>query len=367
LNGNGIWEPPPTDYYPKGDWTEYNNGVRMASDCTAEWCHEVAFFAPPPDGHGWHHNTDLSAPGNCVFCHNPNLINQINPDWLDFDSNPPSEIIPSVWNCENCHWAQMVVAAAPGFDPSTSPTSDAGHASTYDHYDWSGDFAGYYEYGVPILGNLDTHHMLEKGPYDSSCGQCHPVVGTGMDRDWDYDPEHGIRYCMQCHDDLTTHTIQPHVAGVNNWDAAGFHVPDLSNTDVTDVAPTNYRTFNAQEMCVGCHEQTVTDPPPVRPDCTPAIDINQFAIQPMVGSAGAVVTLRGQCFGEEHTCGSESRVQFNKRPDGDVWMDVPIYSWTDTLIEFVVPICGDSGNYWVRVKTPAGESNKKVFTLLEFT
>jgi hypothetical protein len=89
-------------------------------------------------------------------------------------------------------------------------------------------------------------------------------------------------------------------------------------------------------------------------------------MQPLYASCGAIVTLRGECFGEEHTSGSESKVQLKKRPDGDVWIDVPIHAWTDTLIEFEAACYAlDPGNHWVRVKTSAGESNKKVFTLNE--
>ena len=80
-----------------------------------------------------------------------------------------------------------------------------------------------------------------------------------------------------------------------------------------------------------------------------------------------MVTLRGECFGQEHLAGYRVQVKEKTCCGGGVWINVPaIHSWTDTLIEFEIPCYFiETGNYLVRVKTPGGNSNERVFTLEE--
>jgi hypothetical protein len=364
LNGDGIWEPAPIDYYPKGTYDEYENGVRMADDCTAEWCHEVAFLDPPPDGHGWHHNTDMADSKNCIACHDPNLIEEIAPI-QDFQSNPPTILsLPTPFSCENCHWAQRVVAAAPGFDPSTSPTSDAGHPSTYDHYDLSGNFVGYYEYGTPILGNLDTHHMMKfEGNVATECYLCHSTHPE--DPTWDpYDPEL-IRACERCHTPEKLHGIGPHL-GTNGWEAAGFHTSTQVPGDTdADVEPSVYREFVPDEMCLACHGDAIPEPPPSDTCTGRAPVIDNTGPEPNVGVCFAIVALRGENFGDQRTHNRE--VQMKKKGSDHPWMQVPVYSWTDTRIEFEIPCWSFvAGNYKVRVTTECGNSNYVIFTLKDW-
>ena len=99
--------------------------------------------------------------------------------------------------------------------------------------------------------------------------------------------------------------------------------------------------------------------PPPGP-CRPVIDQSPDGIRPMSGKCGTVVRLRGECFGEEQAAGHTVQLR-----SGDEWIDMAIRSWADTLIEFDAP-CETlgPGNYRVRVVTPNGTSNIKVFTVI---
>jgi hypothetical protein len=322
-------------------------GVVIIRDCTTSSCHS---WDDVLAGNGWHHATDLSLAENCVICHNPNLVGPIGP-FLPFVQYPPSVVTPTPFSCENCHWEQVVVASAPGFDPDTSPPSDAGHPSTYDHYDPWGNFLGYHEYGSAILGNFDTHHMGFRDDFAAQCGECH---GTSPEYPvWaPYDSEL-IRYCTRCHDDLTLHVI--HLADYHGWEAVGFHAGG------GDGAPDDYRPIPALEMCWPCHE----DVPPAdfRP-CSPAIHM----ITPGAGCLGSLVELWGECFGESQ--GEGKRVEIMKRSDGLEWIELPIYSWSDTRIVFQLTSSWmwglPYGTYRVRVHNEEGytpNSNEVVLTL----
>ncbi|MGA1874647.1 MAG: hypothetical protein ACMUIA_03460 [bacterium] len=334
-------------------------GVSMVRDCTTSGCHSWQDL-----DNGWHHDTDMSDSSNCVACHGSNLIEEITPI-RDFSMYPPSIVTPTPFSCENCHWEQSAW--------STGDPQNPGHPSTYDHSDAWGQFTGFHEYSKPIYGNADTHHMEFMGNVASECYQCHSQ--NPGNPSWDpYNPQL-IRYCEICHSIGTLHRIRPHVQGTNGWASVGFHVP-FENIDPTDEDPVRYRTwrqtglylpelfpgFTANQQCFGCHGDDIpTGPMPPVPVSPPIIEVSAAGIQPSHGCCGALVTLRGQCFGDEHAEGYS--VQF--RYDVDTWMDMPIYSWTETLIEFEVPCWTllPAGNYDVRVVTPAGTSNIRVFTI----
>jgi len=339
--------------------------VVVVRDCLTSGCHSWADV----ETNGWHHGTDMSASDSCVSCHDPNLIQEITPI-RDFTMYPPSVATPTPFSCENCHWGQDHV---PGGEPD-----DPGHPSTYEHYNEWNQFIGFHEYANPIYDNFHTHHMGSKGNVASQCYKCHSLDPNYPD--WDaYNPDL-IRYCETCHSIETLHSIGPHVQDTNGWEAAGFHVP-ASNTQTRDVDPTVYRTWNpvgpyapetpdgftTDQMCFGCHGDNVPKPPPVD-DCTnnmPVIDTTGAGIEPQYGTYGVIVTLRGQNFGAEYISGRN--VQIKRRSSCDPWVAMPVYSWTDTLLEFEVPCCEFApGNYKVRVKTECGKSNAVSFGLKDW-
>jgi hypothetical protein len=304
---------------------------------------------------GWHHDTDFSHSENCTTCHNPNLIEQISP-FRSLELYPPSVVTPTPWSCENCHWEQAIVD--PDGDPNTD-TPTPGHPSTYDHYNIWNQGPTYFEYGKAVKLGFYTHHFGTIGNVWPQCGKCH-----GMDpNDQSYDPYNPelIRYCQLCHSIGTLHTIPDHVQGTNGWEATGFHVGGGDT-------PTVYRSFTADEMCFGCHADLIPDPPVV-PDCTghvPAIAAD--GMEPISGACTTIVTLRGTDFGPEQV--EDGFVQMRLKPvTGNPWVNMPIYSWTDTQIEFEIPCEGAAalaaGNYQVRVNNACGHSpnSAHVFSL----
>src|SRR3989304_8815028 len=130
------------------------NGITIKRNCLTTGCHswnEVQF-----GNQKWHHNTDMAQSENCIACHDPNLIQEITP-FRDFEMYPPSVVTPTPFSCENCHWEQAVVVKVPANNPN-----NPGHPSTYYHEDeWGNQVVppGVWEYGKPLYGNFDTHHM----------------------------------------------------------------------------------------------------------------------------------------------------------------------------------------------------------------
>jgi len=331
-------------------------GVVVIRDCTTSGCHSWNDVY----ANGWHHNTDLSGSENCVACHSENIVAEITP-FSSFQEYPPSVVTPTPFSCENCHWDQGIVDIGwTAGDPDPAANA-AGHPSTYEHEDAWGNFVGYYEYGKPILGNFDNHHMGFKGNVASECYKCH--ANDPNDPSWDPYDEELIRYCEICHDVATLHTIFPHVGppGTGNkgaaegWEAVGFHASGAGD-------PTSYvgnsasgitdsDSFRQNEMCFGCHGDAV---PEYEGETTSAPNIT--GMNPLAGCPGAQVEITGSDFGIEKT--PERGV---KLKEGTAFIDVPIVSWTDTRIVFEVPAWTFSpGNHKVKVYNEKGSAQTAV-------
>jgi hypothetical protein len=144
---------------------------------------------------------------------------------------------------------------------------------------------------------------------------------------------------------------------VNGWEAAGFHVPDTSNTDTTDVAPAVYRTFEPNEQCFGCHQGVLPAWVPDGPENVPAIT----DMTPQVSACDGYATLSGVNFGDQQT---QQRTVQVKRTSGGSWWVVPALSWASTEIAFQIPCWTFAlGNFYVTVETEVGLSNVAVLTL----
>jgi len=328
-------------------------GVLVIRDCTTSGCHSWDDVY----ANGWHHTTDLSGSENCTACHDTNIVNEITP-LSTFVEYPPSVVTPTPFSCENCHWEQGIVDI--GWTPGDSdpPENNAGHPSTYDHYDAWNNFVGYWEYGKPILGNFDTHHMGFKGNVAAQCWKCH--ANDPNDPSWDpYDPEL-IRYCEICHSVATLHTIFPHVgppgtgdkAAYEGWEAVGFHAAGVDPPTVYlgDKADgfTGTDNFRQNEMCFGCHGDAV---PEYEGETTSAP--NPLNMEPLAVCPTGLVEITGTLFGIEQT--PESKVQLK---EGTSFIDVPIYSWTDTRIVFEIPAWTFTpGSHKVKVKNATGSNS----------
>ena len=360
--------------------------VAVTRNCTVSGCHSGADLGPldvagtPPNG--WHHYTQESYTDQCIACHEPGVLDRVVDDEaVPFAQYPPTVVTPTPFSCENCHWEQPVIASTTlpvwqnGDPQSNNPynlgqMANAGHPSTFDHndpytaYSMTGTTGGYwndyFEYGKKIESNFDTHHMLFNGNVSTDCERCHSADPDQPS--WDPYNEELIRYCETCHDIATLHAIEPHVGtggtgdppAVNGWEAAGFHVPDTSNTNTTDVAPTIYRQFNANEQCYGCHADDLPtwlpDPPVAQPVITD--------ITPEVTACDGYVTLTGNHFGDSYTQGRSVQIRLTT---STTWSTVPIMSWTSTQIEFQVPCwVYATGTYKVVVDTETGPPSNTV-------
>lgn len=212
--------------------------------------------------------------------------------------------------------------------------------------------------------------MGYREPIAARCEKCHAKDPNKAS--WDPYDQELIRYCEICHSVATLHRISPHVEDSPGWEAVGFYVS--ANTNHMDADPLVYRTWSAlgpylpeagpgfspDELCLGCHWVIMPEPPEVPPSA-PVIDITTAGIQPNHGCCGDVAILRGEFFGDEPGAGYGVEMQRNGRV---AWWEMPVYCWTDTLIEFEVP-CRTlaPANYRVRGMTPQGTSNHVVFTL----
>jgi hypothetical protein len=308
------------------------NGITIERNCIASGCHDT-------NVNGWHHAVDLTSANVCITCHNPNLIGELSP-LIDFNTYPSQvDFLPTPFSCENCHWKQMITAKH-YLNDGNSDSNNPGHPSTYHHYDQWGNFMGFHEYPFPINGNMDTHHM------GFECVTCH----LGNPNSLPCDDPILIRYCERCHSIASLHSIDAHMLESNGWEA----VAD------PDGEPSVYRAFTANEKCLACHGGTVQNYTGGLLN-KPAIDIGLGGIQPASGSPGAIITLRGQNFTNQHTI--DRTVELRPTNSSTPWKSVPIHSWTDTMIEWELPCWTFSlGNYDVTVKTETGRSNKRVFT-----
>ena len=176
--------------------------------------------------------------------------------------------------------------------------------------------------------------------------------------DWNPTNPYLIRFCENCHDVGTLHKIQEHVTDNNIYRVGG-----IGNQLVT-----------ANEKCVGCHNNSMSDLPSLSAD-VPAID----HLEPDFGPPGIIVNIvpaSGTCFKEDPVNGLCS---FGLKMKGDgvrmgqkdingnwYWVDAPIHSWSEHLIQIEVPKQRfQPGKAVVKVhKELEGTSAFKVFTVL---
>jgi len=352
------------------------NGVVVKNNCSATGCHDTF-------DNGWHHMTTESATDQCTACHDPALVDAVQ-GFQSFAMSEPLVVTPTPFSCENCHWEQPVIIDTLTIGPwqNGDPQGDnpfgqgemakAGHPSTFDHNDpysgyqmdgsTPGNWNDYFEYGKPILSNFDTHHMLFDGNVSTDCARCHSQDPD--DPSWDPYNAELIRYCETCHGMGSLHTIEAHVGdwvtlpgdpldpdAVRGWEAVGFHLPDLSNTDTTDQAPTTYKVFTANEQCYGCHANQLPTWMPQAPAVAPSIS----SISPQIGTDYAEVTIYGDNFGNQKLSTSSVKI---KLTSGTTWSEVPVVSWTSNVIEFQMPSWTYStGNYYVAVEVLKADGN----------
>jgi len=149
-------------------------------------------------------------------------------------------------------------------------------------------------------------------------------------------------------------TLGPDPFVYATWDATS-PCPTGPNVSLPEQEP----GYTADMQCWGCHADNV---PPYDGDvsCVPFIVDGVQGIEPIAGSCGLDVTIRGGCFGEEQILGRSVEI----RVAPGVWVQMPVHAWSDNVIEWQVPCWTLApGNYKVRVVNEAGNSNWVNFTV----
>lgn len=263
-----------------------------------------------------HHVCDLAESGRCNKCHS----------WIveTYSVDPPRHypftLAPTPASCENCHWWDDPVSPTihpPGTPVTLGPSNDGMHPDKLA--------LGFDPMNLPSAGT----HWETYSPVFSQCYFCH---WGQADTEWNtnpYDPC-TIRYCENCHSHDSLHTIEEHV--------------------------TDGHGLTANQKCIACHGGMPLDTPTLPPK-PPAIT----QISPIYGSIGTACSISGVGFGTDGSILLTSRMgetdQTQVVPSGDC------SRWEDNIIEFTMPSGLTPRNYNMRVETPSGVSNMRVFTL----
>jgi hypothetical protein len=316
-----------------------------------------------------HHRSDFAGVGKCNQCH----TNVIEANSVDPPGFAPTSITPTPYSCENCHWPS-------GSVPHEAATHDGNTLEFLaDWLNWTGypvlttwpDGLAHpqpIEANGPansgILGRVPyspadgTHHMIG-GNASNRCYYCH-ASSPGTTPDWNPANPYLIRFCENCHDVYTLHSIQEHVTDNNIYRVGG----------------TDNRLVTADMKCVACHSNySILDPLPTAPSDTPAIS----HLEPNFGPPGIIVNIlpaSGICFKEDPVNGlcsfgqkmSGDRVMMGQKDFFGVWywVNAPIYSWSEHQIQITVPDrTFDIGKTFVQVhKEQVGTSAFQVFVVL---
>lgn len=322
----------------------YNPVTNPTGDC--KLCHVDSTWIPLDIGYGMgnlgapHHRSDLAGSGQCTACHQPNLLVETK------SVKPPLYYpvaythTPTPFNCENCHW----------------PSGNAAHQppSLADWNLWTGlpkptTWPDSLPHPVPIEANgpvisgsvivgdqppptankpyrpMDgTHH--EAGNFYSKCWLCH---AGDSDPNWDSNNPLLIRYCENCHSKDSLHGTEEHIA-------AG-------------------QGLTVNQKCAACHGG-IPDTSPVLGPIQPVIKY----VTPSYGPAGTLCYITGENFGSSGNILLTPRMgetdQTRRISSGDC-------TWTNEVIVFNVPSGLSNRNYNLKVETPNGISNIRVFTL----
>jgi hypothetical protein len=292
---------------------------------------------------------------------------------VELPNYEPSSITPTPYSCENCHWPSGAI-------PHEASTYDGGGTGKAkflsDWKSWTGlpkptvlpdrtkypqpiEANGPVYSGIlnakPYRPNEGTHHEVAEKVF-LECYNCH---GTNpeIDESWDPTNPYLIRFCENCHSVGMLHSLTEHIAGNDIYRFCG-----VENTLVT-----------TNEKCIACHGAYLLELPPL-PSDRPFAD----RLEPNFGPPGVIVNI----FSADSTCFNEDPVSglcsFGDKRTGDkvmmgqkdeegnwYWVDVPIYSWSEHLIQIMVPSWTlQPGKTRVKVyKESIGTSAFKVFNV----
>ena len=312
------------------------------------------YFSPPTSGKafmsvtGTHHEVGVGVYGKCYWCHAaaPNSPVDIDPYSVD----PPLFIR----YCQNCHSAESL-------------HNIEGHMQTKSDY--------------TVRGVL---HQVVTG--SEKCVGCHggiptttPVSGPKPPVITGISPRYGPGGTTACTVTGENFGASGDVLLAPKMVGAGqaFRISSVACTFWTDSSirftvpagldPRNYNVrVETPYKLSNTRVFTVTGPPEciAYPSPLPTI-----ACEPDMGTPGIVVSLTATDFGDQQ---ADDRVQMrveNPPLSGNFyWEDVPVYSWSEGLVEFYLP----GGSFWTPlpvtapirvVKAGIGNSNQVDFTV----
>jgi hypothetical protein len=339
----------------------FENPIRDCRVCHVDYG-PIGSFGNP------HHKSDLAGSGQCNACH----LYVVEVDSVEPPSYAPGITTPTPYSCENCHWPS-------GKKPDQASTYEGGTTGKAKFLsDWKNWFGlpkpTYWPDGLahpkPIEadGLFSTGTLLQGKPYKPLNGTHHAVAGAvyprcyfchsygyGQTCSWDANNPYLIRYCENCHSVDAIHGFLEHVTTNNVYTVGG----------------NRNQTVTADQKCVACHGDSLPYLPPLPPEM-PEISF----IEPDFGSSGISVNIipatetcfiqdpvEGLCsFGQKMT---GDTVQMRQAGQGNRWIDVPVNSWSEHLIQVMVP-AGTflPGRTYLRVsKQGVGNSILKAFTL----
>ncbi len=315
-----------------------------------------------------HHKSQSVSFGMCNQCH----FHVVRTYSVQPPLYAPTSTTPTPYSCENCHWPS-------GRVPHQSATYDG------NTFKFLADWQSWSSYPVPttwpdglahpqpieangpiFIGNSfmkpyrpteGTHHKLSANVYNR-CNYCHASTPDSIP-DWNPNNPYLIRFCENCHDVGSLHNIQEHV----------------NDNDIYRVGGMGNQLVTTNTKCVACHRNYMGELPP-----TIMLDRPEIGrLEPNFGPPGITVNIfpaSEVCFNEDPVNGLCS---FGLQTNGDsvrmgqkdinsnwYWVDAPIQSWSENLIQIKVPDRSfQSGKTVVEVhKKLTGTSTFKVFVVL---
>jgi hypothetical protein len=314
-----------------------------------------------------HHKSQAAESGQCNQCH----MYVVKTNSNEPPGYAPGSTTPTPYSCENCHWPS-------GSVPHEAATYD-GNIFKFlaDWQNWTGyprlttwpdglshpqpiEANGPVSSGIlgsaPYYPAEGTHHKIGGKVFDK-CYYCH-ASAPGTRLDWNPANPYLIKFCENCHDVGTLHSIREHVT-----DDDIYRVSGIGNHFVT-----------ANEKCIACHRNYMSDLPPLPAD-VPVID----HLEPNFGPPGIIVDILPAsriCFNEDPVNGlcsfglmtsGDGVVMGQKDMSGQwYWVDAPVVSWSENLIQIRIPEgTFQPGKIAVRVrKNHVGTTASKVFVVL---
>jgi len=393
--------------------TDPNNPQSITDDCLT--CHPGSSEL----GGGPHHKTDLAGSGQCTSCHQPDLL--VNNKSVRTAFYYPTANVPSPFTCENCHW--------PSGDTPHTPPPDWPKPIEANGRVHSGDLnpsKPYWPDNGTHMGGISgkiypqcyfCHANISNYPsFDPTnplliryCETCHSKNSLhGIEEH--VTAGHGLtanEKCIACHGGMPANPIAsapkpPVITNISpgfgpnetsfsisgeNFGSSGsiLLIPRMGETGVTYRIPSGQCSWTNELIeCVlsglGARNYDVKVELPSgtsntrvftlteTPDCIPcpAQLPTITSTAPKIGVGNALVTIKGQNFGDRHAGIREVLLIGTDSGGYPVTRPANILSWKDNKIQFRIPAwtfssSPSSSPVKVKVKTEIGESSQKNF------